>query len=139
MFAFPALNVLRYCDSNVPAMDKIFFLVKRADAAIENSSSMLNDEELFGCPDNCVITGCEKVLGEVFGESGFVSERYEIFCFIVFQNLTLIFDSHFSGSDSDEEEASLSCMVKQSQMRRKQLLQHDFAITGWAHSILLEI
>ncbi len=40
------------------------------DAAIYNSSSLLNDEESFGCPANCVITGCEedwmKCLGRVY-------------------------------------------------------------------------
>ncbi len=80
---FPALNALRYCDSNVPGMDKIFFLVKRADAAIENLSSMLNDEELFGSPDKCVITGCEEELDEVFGERELDSEKYDnILCFL---------------------------------------------------------
>ncbi len=29
---------------------------------------MLNDEELFGSPDKCVITCCEEELDEVFGE-----------------------------------------------------------------------
>ncbi len=66
-------------------MDKIYYLVKQADAALEKSSSILNDEELFGNPDTCVITGCDKELGEVFGESGYYSERYVsvsfIFCY----------------------------------------------------------
>ncbi len=56
-------------------MDKIKILVKRAYAAIDNSSSMLNDEELFDPPEKCVITGCEEELDEVFGESGCTSER----------------------------------------------------------------
>ncbi len=30
-------------------------------------------------------------------------------------------------------------MVKQSWMKRKQLLEHDFAVAGWALSILPEI
>ncbi len=60
-------------------MDKIFFLVKRADAATENSSSMLNDEELFGCPNNSVITGCEEELDDVFQERGVEYERYVLF------------------------------------------------------------
>ncbi len=37
------------------------------------------------------------------------------------------------------KEASLSAMIKQSWMKRKHLLEHDFAFTGWAFSILLEI
>ncbi len=76
---FPALKALRYCDSNVPAMDKIFFLVKRADVAIENSSSMLNDEELFGCPDSCSITGCEEEFDKVFEERVVEYERRVLF------------------------------------------------------------
>ncbi len=59
---FPALKALRYCDSNVPAMDKIFLLVKRADVAIENSLSMLNDEDLFSSADSSLVTGCEENL-----------------------------------------------------------------------------
>ena len=84
---FPALKALRYCDSNVPGMDKIFFLVKRADAAIENLSSMLNDEELFGSPDKCVITGCEEELDEVFGERGVEYERYVLCMCVLFDLL----------------------------------------------------
>ncbi len=36
---------------------------------------MLNDEELFGSPENCVITCCKEEFDEVFGESVFTSER----------------------------------------------------------------
>ncbi len=38
---------------------------------------MMNDEELFGSPDNCVITGWEKELDKVFREDRFASERFE--------------------------------------------------------------
>ncbi len=71
---FLALKDLRYCDSYVPVMDKIYFLAKRADAAIDNTPCMVDNEELFDCPDTCVIIGCEKILDEVFGEGGFISE-----------------------------------------------------------------
>ncbi len=77
---FPALKALRYCDSNIPAMDKIFFLLMREDKAIDNSASILNDEDLFGSPDNLVITGCEEELDEVFGERGDSSDRYVFGC-----------------------------------------------------------
>ncbi len=63
---FPALKALRYCCSNVPSVAKINFLVRRADAAIDNSSSLLNNEELFCSPDNCVITLCEEKLDDFF-------------------------------------------------------------------------
>ncbi len=50
--------------------------MKRADAAVENYSSMLKDEELFGCPDNCAIAGCDEELDEVFGERELEYERF---------------------------------------------------------------
>ncbi len=63
-------------------MDKIYYLVKRVNAAINKLSSMLNDEEYFGNPETCVITACKEELDEVFGERGFCSERYELFSFL---------------------------------------------------------
>ncbi len=53
--------------------------------------------------------------------------------------MILMFDIYFSDSDSDEKEVSPSCMVKQSWTKRKQLLEHDFAVTGWALSSLPKI
>ncbi len=47
-------------------MEKIYYLVKRVDAAIDNSASMLDDEELFGSPDSCVTTECEEELDNHF-------------------------------------------------------------------------
>ncbi len=68
--------------------------MKRADVAIENSSSMLNDEELFGCADSSFVTGCEEELDEVFGERGVEYERYD-FCviFCIFLNTSNIYFS----------------------------------------------
>ncbi len=50
---------------------------------IDNFPWMLNNEELFGSPDKCLITGCEEELDEVFGESGLDIERFANFyvCF----------------------------------------------------------
>ncbi len=76
---FSSIKRFEVQNSNVPAMDKIYNLVKRADAAINNSFSILNDEELFGCPDNYVIIGFEEKLNEVFGESRLDSKRYDNF------------------------------------------------------------
>ena len=58
---------------------------------------------------------------------------------LLFVKKILIFDIYFSNSNSDEKEVSLSCMVKQSWMERKQLLEHDFAVADRALSILPEI
>ncbi len=91
---FPALKALRYCDSNVPAMEKYFSGEK--DVAIEKSSSMINDEELFGCADSSLVTGCEEELDEVFGERGVEYEMY-VLCviFCIFLNTSKI---NFSSS-----------------------------------------
>ncbi len=45
---FPALRALRYCDSNTPCMDKLYYLSHRTTVAIEKSQDDLNDESLFG-------------------------------------------------------------------------------------------
>ncbi len=51
--------------------------------------------------------------------------------------MSLIFlISYFSESDSDDKEANLTSMIKQSWMKRKLLLENDFAITGLTRSIL---
>ncbi len=39
---------MRYCDANVPTMDKVYYLVKRVEYALLSSQPILNDEELFG-------------------------------------------------------------------------------------------
>ena len=66
---FPALKALRFCDSNHPAMDKIYFLVHCADCALKKSSSMLDDECLFGSSSRSALTGCDEELEEVFAET----------------------------------------------------------------------
>lgn len=44
---FPALRTLRYCDSNTPAMDKLYYLTHRVTRALHNSAQMLDDTTLF--------------------------------------------------------------------------------------------
>ncbi len=39
---------MRYCDANIPVMDKIFCLVKRVDYALLSSQPIINDEGSFG-------------------------------------------------------------------------------------------
>jgi hypothetical protein len=46
--AFPALRALWYCDSNMPCIDKIYYLSHRTMVATENSQNYLNDERPFG-------------------------------------------------------------------------------------------
>jgi hypothetical protein len=45
---FPALGALWYCDSNMPCMDKLYYLSHRTTVAIEKSQDDLNDKSLFG-------------------------------------------------------------------------------------------
>ena len=70
---FPALRALRYCDSNTPAMDKIFHLSHRTTMAIEKSIASLNDVDLFGAfSDEDESLNAEA--SEIFGEE--VNNRY---------------------------------------------------------------
>ncbi len=66
---FPALKALRYCDSNIPAMDKIYFLVKQADDALHDSQLILDDQDLFGSMRGVVLSNCDEELDEVFGDT----------------------------------------------------------------------
>ena len=44
---FPALRCLRFCDGNIPAMDKVYTLAHRTSIAIEKSIHALNDTDMF--------------------------------------------------------------------------------------------
>ncbi len=50
-------------------MDKIYFLVHHADCALKKSSSMLDDECLFGSSSRSALTGCDEELEEIFVET----------------------------------------------------------------------
>ncbi len=45
---FSSLKALRLCDDNNPGMDKIYYFVDCAHAAIAKSVAVLDDETLFG-------------------------------------------------------------------------------------------
>ncbi len=66
---FPALKALRYCDSNIPAMDKILVLVKWADEALLDLQLILDDQDLFGSMRGVMLSDCKEELDEVFGET----------------------------------------------------------------------
>ena len=67
---FPALRLLRFCDSNVPAMDKVYHLTRRTSVAISRSLDALNDKDLFPRSGSANREGLEIEAGEVFGEDG---------------------------------------------------------------------
>ena len=64
---FPALHALRFCDSNTPAMDKIYHLCFRTTNAIELSIDLLNDESLFGHIAEHESVGLDREEEEVYG------------------------------------------------------------------------
>ncbi len=66
---FPALKALQYCDSNIPEMDKIYFLAKQADEALHDSQLLLDDQDLFGSTRGSTVPDCEEEFDEVFGET----------------------------------------------------------------------
>ncbi len=66
---FFALKGLRYHDSNIPAIDKNYFLKKKAVEALLCSQKVLNDNDLFGSMRGMFLSGCKQALDEVFGET----------------------------------------------------------------------
>ena len=67
---FSALRLLHYCDSNTPAMDKVYMLSHRMTVAIEKSVKVLNDEELCGDAKGMDSSYFEEEAQEVYGDSG---------------------------------------------------------------------
>ncbi len=81
---------------------------------------MFNDEELFDCPDSCLVTGCEEEFDKVFGKKEQnIKGLFFLLIFCSFRINSNIF-SPFSNNEIEYQEVSLSCMEKQSWMERKQ-------------------
>ncbi len=123
---FPALCAMRYCDANVPAMDKIYYLVKRVDYALLSSQPMLNDEELFGPLYRAT---CEGVINELLGEVGekeflFEDETRLVndICFVFFHWLIMFSIDSFDGEDT----ISLGQGIQDSWTKRKSQLEHNW-------------
>ena len=77
---FPPLRVLRYCDSNTPAMDKICFLSHRSTEAIQNSVEYLNDETIFGSIKDDGGVTFEKAQIFESGEGGGNENKGDMYC-----------------------------------------------------------
>ncbi len=82
------MKALQYCDSNIPAMDKIYFLVKQADEALQASQILLDDQDLFGSMRGSSVQECMEEYNEVFGETNTERNdevlRYELFFLCLF-------------------------------------------------------
>jgi hypothetical protein len=128
---FPALKLLCYCDANKPSMDKIFFLSHRTTQAIENSFETLNDKELFGSqtPDGTLTQGDNNLDGADDSDEEEVA---------------------FTDSDDDDDTENNEATPYNSIMsfrrtvlfhwnRRKKRIEHEYAIAGWALSIVNEV
>ncbi len=84
--AFSALNALRYCDSNIPIMDKIFFLVKQADGVLLDLQLLLDDQDLFGSMRGVILSDCKLELDEDLEKQiwkGMISYKGESVSFFV--------------------------------------------------------
>ncbi len=64
---YPALKALHFCDSNIPAMDKIYYLTKKAEETILKSVQDLDDEKIFGPSGSVVFSSCDDEFEEIFG------------------------------------------------------------------------
>ncbi len=56
---FPSTKALWHCDSNIPAMDKIFFIVKAAATVLLDSQKFHEIEDLFGAMRGVILSNCE--------------------------------------------------------------------------------
>ncbi len=65
---FPLLKELHYSDVNVPAIDKIFHLVKMAEDAILSSTNDLDDETICGLCCPAFLMGCEDEMDRIYGQ-----------------------------------------------------------------------
>ena len=64
---YPAICVLHYCDSNTPAMDKVFMLLNCCLQAITKSTGELNDANVFPTCTDVEGLGVEEF--QAFGEN----------------------------------------------------------------------
>ena len=121
---FLALRALCYCDSNIPAMDKIFHLSHRTTLAIERLCDFLNNADLFGT---------------YYGTSDCLEfEETEVFGTAVYST-TSEGNGEYASEDDDNEPTSLGPKILFVWEHRKVKLYHDYAITGWVLSVMLEV
>ena len=148
---YPALRALRYCDSSKPMMDKLYFLSRRTTEALKKSEQSLNNEDLFRGMVVDRRLQCEGTI--VFGEDVIAEgEAEDVPVAIVQEEVDEI-------EDEDEEERcadaggdgnttartdltnanTLGRQLIYEWDRRSLKLNHDYAITGWALSVMDEV
>ncbi|KAL3772048.1 hypothetical protein ACHAWU_008070 [Discostella pseudostelligera] len=140
---FPALRALCFCDSSLPVMDKIYFLSHshRTTEAIKRSEQSLNDDNLFGrleMDDVSLRTEAETVFGDDFSLQQIrqVDGSDD-------DNGGGAFDD--SSEDSSDDDAGdyggydFGQRVLWHWEHRKSKIEHDYAITGWALSVIMTL
>jgi len=148
---FPALRLLRYCDKNKPAMDKIFFLSHRTTVALENSEQFLNDKSLFGSLkiDVNLTKEGNTILGGAEGADAHNSDDDNI----IFQNTHPLSEDD-SDVEPDEFDADTPTQLEVTPYnsimsfgrqviwhwsKRKVRIEHEYAIVGWALCVMEDI
>jgi hypothetical protein len=145
---FPALRLRHYCDKSKPEMDKIFFLSHRSTLALEKWEDFLNNRNLFGSlrsDSNLTQEG-----NIVLGEGGDISDQ---------ENVVLENDPPPSEEESNhgEECVDKDAPTQLSQVtpynlimsfgrqviwhwnKRKQRIEHEYAIACWALCIMEDV
>ena len=126
---YPSIRALCYCESNVPAMDKIYHLYNCTTLAIEKSCENLNDDDLFGPIDG--------------NSDGLEFERTEVF-FPEVNNArrsnTITSSNRSDDEITDEDKPmTLGSKILFQWEQRKKKLYHDYSIAGWDLSVIPEV
>jgi hypothetical protein len=143
---FPALRLICYCDESQPAMDKIFFLSHRTTLALNKSEEFLNDKSLFGSlksDSNLTQEG-----NIVLGEGGDESDVENVVC----DDDPPSKSENKSNDDTSDDNDNTQMQVMPYNLvmsfarqviwhwdKRKQRIEHEYAITGWALCIMEDV
>ena len=166
---YPALRALRYCDSNTPMMDKIYYLVHRTSESLRKSIDELDHEGRNGVQlladgvmeaelADELVQEAEEVFGgdndSVVQDEGGETLEYVL---LFHSHLCLQLSHYFAfdyycrfnpDDDSDDDEegtgidratASFGNILLLEWEKRKAKLEHDYAIAGWALSVMPEV
>ncbi len=143
---FPALRLLRYCNKSQPAMDKIFFLSHRTTLALNKTEEFLNNKSLFGSlrSDSNLTQEGNIVLGEGCDESDVEN--------VVFANDPPSESENKSNDDTSNDKDNTQMQVTpyntvmsfERQViwhwdKRKQHIEHQYAIAGWALCVMEDV
>jgi hypothetical protein len=136
---FPALRALRYCDSNTPCMDKLYYLSHRTTVAIEKSQDDLNDKSLFGSlkTDRNLLDKGKIALESNHNNSANIDKDD-----IVFHDNPPV-DNGIDNKDSDDDPEtpgnttmSFARQVSWHWNKRKLHIEHEYSITAWALCVM---